>query len=479
MALFPVILSGGSGTRLWPVSRERVPKQFMALQGHGGDTLLGATLKRLGPDFDSAPPTILCNADHRFLVAEELDRAGLTARSIILEPSARNTGPAITLAALSVLRDDPDGILIVMPSDHAIEDLAAFRSAICDACRVAADSRLVLFGIPPRHPHTGYGYIRRGNALGGTSVRAFAVDGFFEKPDEETASGYLRSGDYLWNSGLFVLNARTFLDEVGRLRPAILSACQKALAGCYADLGFLRLKTDAFIECPAISVDYAVMEHTDKAVLIDLDAGWSDVGSWSALWDLGTSDDQGNVVEGRAVLQDTANTYIRSDRSLVATLGIRDAVVVDTPDALLVASRDQAESLRDLVAAIKAEGHGEHAEHRRHHRPWGTFDVLNEGPGFKVKLITVKPGAMLSLQRHQRRSEHWVVVSGVAEVTHGDARETVAVDGSVSIPVGAWHRLSNPGPGPLRIVEVQIGGYLQEDDIERAGDVYNRAASET
>ncbi len=478
MTVFPLILSGGSGTRLWPLSRARYPKQFIPLTGDDSSSLLGQTLQRLPHGSGVAAPTVICNQDHRFLVADELDRAGRAARQILLEPVARNTAPAITLGALSAIQEDPDAILAVMPSDHRIGSTSRFRNLVALAAETAAGGRFVLFGVPPTHPHTGYGYIRCHDAPGTTDAAAFAVDRFVEKPDSETAERYLASGNYFWNSGIFILHAATFLDEVARLQPNLFEACRAAFDTAQPDLCFLRPDAAAFERCPPVSVDYAVMEHTDKAVMMPLDTEWSDVGSWSALWSLGRADADGNVVQGRAIARDTSDTFILAENTLVATLGVSNLVVVDTPDALLVADRDRAQDVGAIVAAIDAGGGTEHAEHRRHHRPWGTFDVLNEGPGFKVKLISVKPGGRLSLQRHRHRSEHWVVVAGTARVTRGDDVLSVRPNQSIYISAEEWHRLENPGQQALKIIEVQIGAYLEEDDIERKGDAYNRDAFE-
>ncbi|MEM1045380.1 MAG: mannose-1-phosphate guanylyltransferase/mannose-6-phosphate isomerase [Pseudomonadota bacterium] len=478
MTVFPLILSGGSGTRLWPLSRARYPKQFIPLTGDDGSSLLGRTLQRLPRGKGVAAPTLICNQDHRFLVADELERAGLAAREILLEPVARNTAPAITLGALSAIREDPDAVLAVMPSDHRIGSASRFQDLVARAAEEAAARRFVLFGVPPTQPHTGYGYIRCHRDANAPDAALLAVDRFVEKPDRETAERYLASGDYFWNSGIFILHAATFLDEIARLQPVLSEACHAALDGAVPDLCFLRPDAVSFERCPSVSVDYAVMEHTDKAVMMRLDTDWSDVGSWSALWTLGQADADGNVVQGRAIATDTKDTFIHAESTLVATLGISNLVVVDTPDALLVADRDRAQDVGAIVAAIDAGGGTEHAEHRRHHRPWGTFDVLNEGPGFKVKLISVKPGGRLSLQRHRHRSEHWVVVAGTAQVTRGDDVLSVQPNQSIYISAEEWHRLENPGQEDLKIIEVQIGAYLEEDDIERKGDAYNRDASE-
>jgi mannose-1-phosphate guanylyltransferase/mannose-6-phosphate isomerase len=474
----PVILSGGAGTRLWPLSRALYPKQLIRFSDGQSDTFLAAALKRLGPGRGFADPVIVCNNDHRFLVKDEADRAGVRPKAIILEPVARNTAPAVAVAALMAERDDPDAVLAVMPSDHVIRDEPRFVAAVHLAAEVAAGGRLVLFGIEPGGPHTGYGYIRRGAALDGGSG-AFAVAAFTEKPNRETAESYLASGAYSWNSGIFVLGARAYLAELARLEPAILAAAKAALAGAEHDLGFLRLDAKAFAAAPAISIDYAVMEKTGLAAVVPVDVGWSDVGSWSSLWELSPRDAEGNAVQGDALLEATRNCYVSSQKSLVATLGVENLVIVDTPDALLVADREKAQDVGKLVTRIKGAGRKEHEGHVRNHRPWGYFETLNIGPRFQVKLLHVKPGGKLSLQMHHHRSEHWVVVHGTAKVTVGSEERLVHENQSVYIVATQWHRLENPGKTPLELIEVQIGSYLGEDDIVRSDDVYNRSPDET
>jgi mannose-1-phosphate guanylyltransferase/mannose-6-phosphate isomerase len=477
-AIFPVILSGGSGTRLWPLSRAMYPKQFIRFSSSQAASFLAATLARLKPAQGFEPPTIVCNSDHRFLVQGEAESVGVSPRQIVLEPVARNTAPAIAVAALHVARENPAGILVVTPSDHVIQDEAAFTDAVRRAADVAAAGRLVLFGIAPAGPHTGYGYIRRGAPLP-QFPGVFSVEAFTEKPDEATARGYLAAGTYTWNSGIFVLGAGAFLDELKRLQPAILAAAEEALAKATSDLGFLRLDPEAFAKAPAISVDYAVMEKTDKAAVLPVEMGWSDVGSWSSLWEIAARDADGNVVEGDALLEATRNTYVQSGRALVATIGVKDLVIVDTPDALLVADRARAQDVSRIVARLKAAGRKEHEQHLRNYRPWGYFETLNAGPRFQVKLLHVKPGGKLSMQMHHHRSEHWVVVHGTAKVTVGEEEKLVAENQSVYITATEWHRLENPGKTPLEMIEVQIGSYLGEDDIVRADDVYNRRPDET
>jgi mannose-1-phosphate guanylyltransferase/mannose-6-phosphate isomerase len=449
------------------------PKQFIRFLDQQGASFLAATLKRLSDHPGVAPPVIVCNNDHRFLVADEVTRAGLAPLAIVLEPLARNTAPAVAVAALLLADKNPDAILAVMPSDHVIRNAAAFAAAIARAAEIAATGRLVLFGITPDRAHVGYGYIRRGAALAGFAD-AYAVAAFTEKPDLAKAEGYLAAGNHYWNSGIFVFRARAFLDELERLEPAILAAARAALAAAREDLGFLRLDHQAFAGSPSISIDYAVMERTKAAAVLPIDIGWSDVGSWSALWELAPRDSEGNAIRGDALLQDTRNSYVHAERGLVATLGVKDLVVVSTPDALLVADRAKAEDVALLVARLKKEGREEHAEGARSYRPWGFFERLSIGQRFQVKLLHVRAGGKLSLQMHHHRSEHWVVVQGTARVTIGDEERLVRENESVYIVATQWHRLENPGKTPLELIEVQIGGYLGEDDIVRADDVYNR-----
>jgi mannose-1-phosphate guanylyltransferase/mannose-6-phosphate isomerase len=474
----PVVLSGGAGTRLWPLSRALYPKQFIRFSDGQAESFLAAALKQLAPAGGFAPPIIVCNNDHRFLVNDEAERAGVRPKAIVLEPMARNTAPAVAVAALLAERDDPDAIIAVMPSDHVIADAARFASAVRQAGEIAAGGRLVLFGIEPNAPNTGYGYIRRGAPLQGFAG-AFDVAAFTEKPDRETAAEYLASGGYAWNSGIFVLGARAYLAELERFAPAILAAAKAALAGAQTDLGFLRLDAEAFAAAPGISIDYAVMERTSLAAVVPIDVGWSDVGSWSSLWELSAQDQDGNAVNGDALLEATRNCYVSSQRSLVATLGVENLVIVDTPDALLVADRNKAQDVGKVVARLKEAGRKEHESQVRSYRPWGFYETLNLGPRFQVKLLHVKPGGKLSMQMHHHRSEHWVVVHGTAKVTVGSEERLVHENQSVYIVATQWHRLENPGRTPLEIIEVQIGSYLGEDDIVRTDDVYNRAPEET
>lgn len=477
--IYPVILSGGSGTRLWPLSRAMHPKQFINFFNGQGTSLLGATLHRLAPAKGFAAPILMCKNDHRFLIREELQKAGIEAKAIILEPTARNTAPAIAVAALAACAESRDAVIAVMPSDHVVKDETAFVSAIMRAASVAATGRLVLFGIKPVEPHTGYGYIRRGEAIPGFEGRAYAVGGFTEKPDRATAETYLASDEYFWNSGIFVLHAATFLDEMARLAPEILDAARSAYVERTRDIGFERLEPAAFARSPAISVDYAIMEQTNRAAMLPIDVGWNDVGSWSSLWEIAPRDFEGNYANAEAILVDTANCYIHSERSLVSTIGVHDLVIVDTPDALLVADRNRAQDVSKVVERLKRTNRKEHEQHLRNLRPWGFFETLSLEPRFQVKMLHVKPGGKLSMQMHHHRSEHWIVVKGTANVVIGDEEKLVRENESVYIFATQWHRLENPGKVPLEIIEVQIGTYLGEDDIIRADDVYNRTADET
>jgi mannose-1-phosphate guanylyltransferase / mannose-6-phosphate isomerase len=477
-AIYPVILSGGSGTRLWPLSRAMYPKQFIRAFNDQGSSFLAATLQRLRADDGFARPIVVCNNDHRFLVKEEAERAGVTPQAVMLEPVARNTAPAAAVAALLVAGQDPAGILVVMPSDHVIKDEPGFVAAVRQAAQVAETGKLVLLGIKPDGAHTGYGYIRRGPPLPGFAS-AHIVETFTEKPDKAAAAGYVSAGTYSWNSGIFIFRPRAYLDELARLEPAILEATRQALIDAKEDLGFLRLDAQAFARSPSISIDYAVMERTSAAAVVPVDIGWSDVGSWSSLWEISAHDAAGNAVRGEAILEDTSNCYVHAEAGVVATIGVKDLVIVDTPDALLVADRAKAQDVSTIVARLKLANRKEHAQHLRNYRPWGYFDLLSVGPRFQVKLLHVNPGAKLSMQMHHHRSEHWVVVHGTAKITIGGEEKLVGENESVYIVATQWHRLENPGKTPLELIEVQIGGYLGEDDIIRSADVYNRGSEET
>jgi mannose-1-phosphate guanylyltransferase / mannose-6-phosphate isomerase len=478
-AIYPVILSGGSGTRLWPLSRQMYPKQFIHFFNGQSSTFLGQALKRLPTSDGFAAPILLCNNDHRFLVKEEMDRAGIEAKAIILEPVARNTAPAIAVAALAAQRDNPNAIIAVMPSDHVVKDEAKFVEAIKRAAKVAATGKLVLFGIKPDEPHTGYGYIRKGETLEGFNGGAYTVDSFFEKPDLATAERYIAEANYFWNSGIFVLNTRTFLEELARLEPRMLEAARAAFARGEEDLGCLRLDKAAFAQSPNISIDYAIMEKTDAAAMLTIDVGWNDVGSWQSLWEIAPHDQNGNYVHGDAILEDTNGCYVHSEKSLVATIGVRDLIIVDTPDALLIADKSRTQDVSKIVATLKRSNRKEQEQHLRNYRPWGYFETLNIGTRFQVKLLHVKPGGKLSMQMHHHRSEHWICVQGTAKVVIGDIEKLVRENESVYIFATQWHRLENPGKVPLELIEVQIGTYLGEDDIMRTDDVYRRTAEET
>ncbi len=470
--IHPVILSGGNGTRLWPLSRGQFPKQFLAL-GEPGRSMLQQTVARVAAS-GFAAPLVVCNEDHRFLVAEQLRDVQAIPRAIVLEPAARNTAPAAAVAALLLAGDDPDAIMLILPSDHLVRNVAAFRAATMRAADAAtATGALVTFGIAPDHPATGYGYIRAGEALAGFAG-CHGVELFIEKPDLATAERLISEGGCSWNSGMFLFTAGSFLDELRRLRPEMLDACRAALADARTDSDFCRLAAGPFAAIRGESIDYAVMEHTERAVVVPIDIGWNDVGAWSALWDSTTADGDGNVCLGDVIAVDSKGSYLRSDGPLLATVGIDDAVVVATPDAVLVARKDQVQDVRKVVDRLKAAGRAEHEWHPKVFRPWGSYEGLREGDRFQVKHIVVKPGGKLSLQMHHHRAEHWIVVSGTARVTRGDECVLLHENQSTYIPIGVRHRLENPGKIPLHLIEVQSGGYLQEDDIVRFEDTYGR-----
>jgi mannose-1-phosphate guanylyltransferase/mannose-6-phosphate isomerase len=477
MTLLPVILSGGSGTRLWPLSREHYPKQLLPLVGD--DSLLQATVLRLDGLPEVAEPLLICNEDHRFIVAEQVRALGRQG-AVLLEPVGRNTAPAMTLAALWALHEGNDPVLVVMPADHVILDGATFRATVRRAAALAEAGMAVTFGITPDCPETGYGYIQRGAALAGDSG-GFALARFVEKPDRATAQAYLDSGDYLWNSGIFVMKASVWQAAIAVCRPDILAACEAALARPQADGDFVRVAKEAFAACPADSIDYAVMEKITAGVaglpaaaVIPLSAGWSDVGAWDSLWQVLPKDSSGNAFRGDVMLHDTVDTLAFSESRLVACVGVRDLVVVETPDAVLVAHKDRTQEVKQIAERLKREKRGEAKSHRKVHRPWGTYDGVDAGERFQVKRIVVKPGATLSLQMHHHRAEHWVVVRGTAKVTRGEEVLLVSENESTFIPLGMKHRLENPGRVPLEMIEVQSGAYLGEDDIVRFEDSYGR-----
>jgi mannose-1-phosphate guanylyltransferase/mannose-6-phosphate isomerase len=471
--LTPVILSGGAGTRLWPLSRELYPKQLLPLTG--ARTLLQQTALRL-EGLSSAPPVVVCNESHRFLVAEQLRQLHIAPRATLLEPFGRGTAPAIALAALAALKgvgadaNAVDPVLLVLPADHVIRDVPAFHQAVRAAIGAADAGQLVTFGIVPSAPETGYGYIQRGAASGAV----FRIARFVEKPNAERAREFLKSGEHYWNSGMFVFRARRYLQELQRLAPEMARICELAFRGAQSDLDFTRIEAASFESCPADSIDYAVMERTADAVVVPLDAGWSDVGSWASLHQASEPDAHGNVARGDVICEDTEGSYLHSESRLVAAVGLKDHVVVETKDAVLVAPRGRVQDVRKLVARLKEKGRYEHSLHREVFRPWGSYDSLEAGPRFQVKRLKVKPGAALSLQLHHHRAEHWVVVAGTARVTRGDEVFVLEENQSTYIPVGMKHRIENPGTIPVEIIEVQSGSYLGEDDIVRFEDVYGR-----
>lgn len=467
--LQPVVLAGGAGTRLWPLSREHRPKQFLNLLGP--QSLLQQTLARL----DGLPchtPYVICNEAHRFLAAEQLRQAGVQGAHLFLEPVARNTAPALALAALDAVRDGDDPLLLVLPADHVIRNVPAFHDAVAQAAELAEQDRLVTFGIEPECAETGYGYIRRGEPLG----PGWAVASFVEKPDAARAAEYLVSGQYYWNSGMFLFRASRYLQELAQFAPAILAAMRQALAGARHDLDFIRLDEQAFIQSPSASIDYAVMEHTRQAAVISLDAGWNDLGTWESLATERGRDAAGNSLQGDVLVRAVQNTVVQAADRLVAVVGVQDLVIVETKDAVLVSHRDaaQAQGVKRIVAQLQALDRPEAIQHREVYRPWGVFDAIGSGPRYQVKKITVKPGARLSLQKHRHRAEHWIVVSGTARVTNGDKTYLVAENQSTYIPIGQVYSLENPGTIPLELIEVQSGDYLGEDDIVRLEDLYGR-----
>ena len=481
VVVVPVILAGGSGTRLWPLSRALHPKQFLALNDAAGTTLFQHAALRVaaiaGDGIDVRPPSVVANEEHRFTVVEQLNEAGLPPGHILLEPLGRNTAPALTLAALAVAGGAADPVLVVTPADHAIVDSAAFTAALRRAVVAASEGGIVVLGIRPDRPDTGYGYIHtRPGAAGDVE----GVEAFVEKPDLATAERYLAEGGYWWNGGMFVLRASVWLATLRQFRPDIASATESAWRTAAADATFLRFDRDVFAAIPAESIDYAVMEPASRdgsgiAVrMVPLDAGWSDLGAWDAVWQVGRHDEHGNATHGDAMVRDSRNTLVHATSRLVGVIGLVDVTVVETADAVLVSHRSKSSAVKDMVAALAAQGRSEASTHRRVHRPWGWYESVDQGPRFQVKRILVKPGARLSLQMHHHRAEHWIVVSGTAEVTNGDAVTLLGENQSTYIPLGQTHRLANPGKVPLEIIEVQSGAYLGEDDIVRFEDNYGR-----
>lgn len=471
--MIPVILSGGSGSRLWPLSRESYPKQFLPLTSD--QSMLCETLQRLDGFAGLSKPIVVCNEQHRFLVAEQLRDMQVSPAAIILEPEGRNTAPAVAIAAMAALEQDEDALMLVLPADHVIDDIKIFHQSLKIASKSAYKGLLVTFGIVPDVAETGYGYIKANQRYDISSAPcALGVSEFVEKPDADTAKSYLISGDYFWNSGMFMFKATCFLDELKQYAPDMSALCEQAYNAAAADMDFVRLDNDAFKKIKADSIDYAVMEKTDKAVVVPLDAGWNDIGSWSALTDVSESDEQSNVVSGDVLIEGSQNCYIRSEHRLIAALGVHDQVIIETADAVLVASRDKAQDVKRIVERLKLDERSERIHHRRVFRPWGNYESIDEGERFLVKRIVVNPGASLSLQSHKHRAEHWVVVTGTAKVTRGDEILELHEDESTYIPLGMKHRLENVTDVPLEIIEVQTGAYLGEDDIERFDDVYGR-----
>lgn len=465
--ILPVIMAGGTGSRLWPLSRDFMPKQFLKL--NGDDTMLQITLKRLS-SVDVSDPLVICNEQHRFIAAEQLRQINQLNNNIILEPVGRNTAPAIALAALTSLKSGQDPLLLVLAADHVISNTQAFKQCVAKAQRLAIDGKLVTFGIVPTHPETGYGYIHRGKHEEG----AYTVKSFVEKPDFATAQQYISDGEYYWNSGMFMFKASIYLAELKKHRPDIYKACEQAMLEVNIDLNFIRINKEAFTACPDDSIDYAVMENTTSAVVVPLDAGWSDVGSWSSLWDISPKDTNGNVCNGDVLTVCSQNNFIFAETGLVATVGLQDVVVVQTKDAVMVAAKDKVQDIKKVVQQLKTAGRTEHKIHREVYRPWGKYDSIDNGDRYQVKRISVKPGEKLSIQMHHHRAEHWIVVSGTANVTVDGKESMLSENQSIYIPIGAVHSLENPGKINLELIEVQSGSYLGEDDIVRFSDRYGR-----
>jgi len=470
--IYPLILSGGSGTRLWPLSRAAFPKQLLSLVS--SVSMLQATVLRAAALPDVQPCTIVCNEAHRFLIKEQLAEIGQQSASLILEPAARNTAPAIALAAFSLVASDPDALMLVLPADHVIDDVDAFVEAVMAASQAALSGYLTTFGIRPGSAETGYGYIKQGGLLPQDGGKVHAVAEFVEKPDRIKAEQYLAEGNYLWNSGMFVFSAASYLNELARHCPAMHASAKLAMEQASDDLGFIRPDTEAFLGSPSDSIDYAVMQQTDRAAVVPASFGWNDVGSWSSLWDIARKDGQGNAIQGDAYVADTRNSYVRADSRLVAVIGVDDLVVVETADAVLVMHRSKAQDIKGAIQYFEAQGRKEHLEHCRVYRPWGWYEGIDAGERFQVKRIMVKPGEKLSLQMHHHRAEHWVVVTGTAKVTVDGKEILLGENQSTYIPLGHTHRLENPGKIPLHLIEVQSGSYLGEDDIVRFFDNYGR-----
>lgn len=467
----PVLLSGGTGSRLWPLSREAFPKQLLPLAGP--ESMLQQTARRVSDRTRFDPLIVIANTEHRFVIAEQFREIGLDDVRIVLESQGRNTAPAVTVGALMAARDDPDALIVAMPADHVIGDVPAFHRALDAGAGAAREGAFVLFGIRPDRPETGYGYIRMGDALP-NAPGVHSVLSFAEKPHEATAREYLATGGFVWNSGIFLLSARVLLEEVGRLAPEILEACEKAVERGVTDLDFLRLDAKSFEAGPSISLDYAVIERTSRIAVVPVDFAWSDVGAWSALWDIGDRDEAGNVLVGDAFVENVRDSYVRGEGQLVTAVGVENLIIVATPDAVLVSSRRSDQDVKKVVDRLKRLGRHAATQTRRVHRPWGYYESVHQGDRFQVKRISVNPGAKLSLQKHFHRAEHWVVVNGTALVTRDGEELLIRENESVFLPLGCLHRLENPGRLPLTLIEVQSGPYLGEDDIVRIDDLYAR-----
>jgi len=465
MQITPVILSGGSGTRLWPLSRKQHPKQYLSLADE--QTMLQATIQRLQGLENLGCPIVICNQEHRFLVAEQLQQINIEKPMIILEPEGKNTAPAIAAAAHYI----KDGLMLILPADHIIQDTQAFHQSINIAIKQAEQDKLVTFGITPVEPNTGYGYIEKSSEI---VDQVYKIKRFVEKPGLETAKQYLKDGNYLWNSGMFLFTAQNYLKELNKYNAKISESCKQAIEKAKQDYDFLRLDSAAFSESPADSIDYAVMEKTENAAVVPLDAGWNDIGNWSALYQIGEKDKNNNVIKGNAITTETTNSYINANHHMIATIGIDDLIIVDTADATLVASKDKTQQVKQIVEQLQQQNRTEEQLHRKVYRPWGWYDTIDNGHRFKVKRICVTPGATLSLQKHHHRAEHWIIVKGTAKITNGNKTELLTENQSTYIPIGTAHRLENPGKLPLEMIEVQSGSYLGEDDIERIEDNYGR-----
>ena len=472
--IYPVILAGGSGTRLWPLSRQLFPKQLMSLVDE--DTMLQSTILRMQDYQGIGNPIIICNEEHRFMIAEQVRRIGISPAAIILEPFGRNTAPAVTIAALQAIKIDPDPVLVVLPADHYIEDIRTFQYAIRVGEELSTAEKLITFGVVPNAPETGYGYIKKGAPLqkDADGNGPVTIEAFVEKPDRRTAETYLASGNYCWNSGVFMFKAATVLAEMKKHAPDIVTACEKAFSKGRSDLDFFRLDADEFTACPSDSIDYAVMEKTGQGVMIPFDAGWNDLGSWEALWQTGGKDDNQNVIHGDVLVHDVQQSYLHATGRMIAAVGLKDHIVVETADAVLISPMDRVQDVKCIVDQLKTGSRKEALVHRKAYRPWGVCENIDVGDRFLVNRVTVKPGAKMSLQKHFHRAEHWIVVRGTALVTRGTEQIVLKEDQSAYIPVGVEHRLENPGKIPLEIIEVHSGPFLGEDDIVRLKDSYGR-----